>query len=104
MYGEVPPKLAIGVTTTRAFSSHSVMTLARADVGAATANQIPIMTAGTELLNVQAVEARMFSSYLRHLQVTRANPRELTRCGSCACSAVITERTRGARDRSLPDR
>jgi hypothetical protein len=57
------------------------------------------MTAGTELLNVQAVEARMFSSYLRHLQVTRANPRELTKCGSCACSAVITERTRGARDR-----
>jgi hypothetical protein len=45
-------KLAIGVTANTAFSSQSVMTLARAGAGAATATQAPIMAAGTERLSV----------------------------------------------------
>jgi hypothetical protein len=54
----VPPRLAIGVATTTAFSSQSVMTLARAEAGMATASDAPIKAAGIERL----IDARMFSS------------------------------------------
>jgi hypothetical protein len=62
MYGKVPLRLAIGVTTATAFSSQSVMTLARADAGMATASEAPIKAAGIERL----IDARMLSSMISY--------------------------------------
>jgi hypothetical protein len=59
MYGKVPLRLDIGVTTATAFSSQSVMTLARAEAGMATASETPIKAAGIERL---IIDARMLSS------------------------------------------
>jgi hypothetical protein len=52
MYGDVAPKLVIGVTTVTAFSSQSVMTLANADVAALIVTPTQMMTAETERLMV----------------------------------------------------
>src|SRR6476620_10519143 len=54
MYGEVPPRLDIGVTTATAFSSQSVMTLAK--VGDAAA----VRAAARSVLRIMA--CMMFSS------------------------------------------
>jgi hypothetical protein len=50
----------MGVTAAMAFSSQSVITLADAAAGTPIASQAPTITAGTEPLLVQPVEARMF--------------------------------------------
>src|SRR5713101_6162572 len=79
MYGLVPPRLAIARTAAMAFSSQSVMTLAKASAGVPIAIQAPITAAETERVIVQAIEARIFSSMnLWHLRCARANLRATT--------------------------
>src|SRR5215510_11010409 len=82
MYGEVPPRLAMGVTATSAFSSQSVMTLAKADAATPSAIQTPTMMDNIERHNVEVAESVLASviaglqanAILRHFQSPSAAP------------------------------
>src|SRR6476620_7100360 len=72
MYGEVPPRLDIGVTAATAFSSQSVMTLAK--VGDAAA----VRAAARSVLRILAC---MMSSSRSATRVSENRPARTTTCG-----------------------
>src|SRR4029450_3104416 len=71
MYGLVPPRLAIGVTATRAFSSQSVMTFAKAD------GAVAIMAAANSPVQIpecmlRSYGCRQFMSAIAVLTLSRS--------------------------------
>ena len=96
MYGEVLPRLAIGVTATMAFSSQSVMTFAQAATAMPNASEVPMMAAAAKRCSEWTIDPRMRSSMILRRRTAECDcRRRMARSIVASMSGAPTRKSNG---------